>query len=538
MQRYCSNCGKPVKQETAFCVACGQRLSGDNRSVEHKDEATLSASRSASGELGKWELKSTDTTRFLCAAAYQDRAFRNEVIEQVVDERHKAIAPSYGVDLGVVARHCLIAKRLQVRRDALLAVLFLLVMLLYVLESAFVLIPLLGALIVVLMEMWFVDSVVVSNFSKGNFDPESVRLPLGNDLQDTVENRLADVAYEQDGNIIVYSGYAPFVGSGFDLGGWSFTLRTDKGKEELGVSLDATPFGLEEIYDHLADAVMGLGLNQLVINDKLYVDGQEIRTDKRFLENPLARPYVGVDPRLVRSFVGKPTPGIRYYQSIHAVGWSGELVLSIFIRFENIENSLYAEVIDFLLPPVQEKYHRVDNINPTLSLRRLSGILAKAIMQTPVVMILAPVRTLGYVLRPYRLWQRERRIRRLIDMNLAYDYGAKTSIRESAASSDYRRYFQRLDQEMNRKVLERRILDAVIEFLDEKNIDTSDLKDRQQTILNEGVIVSGGSVQAESIAVGKGAMSRVSRLAGEVSRLAGETRQQSGRTQRARQKAQ
>lgn len=535
MQRYCDDCGTPNRQESAFCVGCGRRLGGVQRSAE-KIGSAVPTGASASDEGGGRGPRATDTTRYLCAAAYQDRAFRDRVIEQVIEERHRAIGPSYGVDLGAVTRHCLIARSLQVRRDVLLTGLFLLMVLLFLFQPAFALLPFLGVLIVVLMERWFVDSAVVSNFSKGNFDGKSVRLPFGNGFQDTAENRLFDIAHEQDGNVVTYSGYSPFVGSGFDLGGWSFTLRTDKGKEEVGITVDATPFDLEDLYGHVTDDLTSLGLDGLEITDKLYVDGQEIRTDKRFLRDPLAKPLVKLEPRLVRSFVGKPARGIRYYKSIHAVEWGGELILSIFVRFEKIENNLYAEVIYFLVPPVKERYHEVDNINPTLSLRRLLGVLSKAVASTPVVLVLAPIRTLGHALSPYRLWRRERQARRLIDMNLAYDYGAKTSVRESAASSHYRRYFQKLDQEMNLKVLEQRILDAIIEFLDDKNINTSDLKDRQQTILNEGVIVSGGSVQAESIAVGKGAMSRVSRLAGEVSRLAGETRQQDGRAQPARRK--
>jgi hypothetical protein len=54
------------------------------------------------------------------------------------------------------------------------------------------------------------------------------------------------------------------------------------------------------------------------------------------------------------------------------------------------------------------------------------------------------------------------------------------------------------------KILERTILDAIIEFLDEHNIETSDIKQRQTTILNSGVIVHGGNVTAETLAVGEG----------------------------------
>jgi len=49
---------------------------------------------------------------------------------------------------------------------------------------------------------------------------------------------------------------------------------------------------------------------------------------------------------------------------------------------------------------------------------------------------------------------------------------------------------------MHIKIIERQLLESVVEFLDARNIDTSDSKKRQDTILNNGVIVSGGSFTA------------------------------------------
>jgi cell division ATPase FtsA len=113
-------------------------------------------------------------------------------------------------------------------------------------------------------------------------------------------------------------------------------------------------------------------------------------------------------------------------------------------------------------------------------------------------------------------WSERRSTRRHIRTRPLFDYGAVTSIRQQGMSREYRRYFQKLDREMYSKIVEKRILDSIIEFLDGRNIDTSDLKDRQTTILNNGVILSGGSIQAESFAVGTGARAR----AGQVLRTA------------------
>ena len=97
----------------------------------------------------------------------------------------------------------------------------------------------------------------------------------------------------------------------------------------------------------------------------------------------------------------------------------------------------------------------------------------------------------------------------LIKENYSFDYGATPSIRALASSPNYRRYFQKLDKEMGIKLVERAILDSVVEFLDDKNIDTSDLKERTSTILNNGVIVSGGYIRADTFTAGQGASSEV-----------------------------
>jgi hypothetical protein len=66
-----------------------------------------------------------------------------------------------------------------------------------------------------------------------------------------------------------------------------------------------------------------------------------------------------------------------------------------------------------------------------------------------------------------------------------------------------------LDKEMYVKIFEKQLLVAIKDFLDAHNIDTSDIKERQTTILNSGVIVQGGEVKAEALSVGTGAQSSI-----------------------------
>lgn len=77
------------------------------------------------------------------------------------------------------------------------------------------------------------------------------------------------------------------------------------------------------------------------------------------------------------------------------------------------------------------------------------------------------------------------------------------SPREAAADPRDQRYFQELDTSLYAKVVERQILQAITDFLTDHGIDTSEFTERQTTILNHGIYVTGGSLNVQSMAVGK-----------------------------------
>jgi hypothetical protein len=92
--------------------------------------------------------------------------------------------------------------------------------------------------------------------------------------------------------------------------------------------------------------------------------------------------------------------------------------------------------------------------------------------------------------------------------NPAFDYGATTTLRLTYAQNRYLHYFQKSDADFSNKLIERKLLDQIERFLEEHGIDTTDIRDRQMTILNSGILVQGGDVRAEALAVGQGAQAR------------------------------
>jgi uncharacterized protein YybS (DUF2232 family) len=464
----------------------------------------------------KMDLK-TATTRYLCAAAHLDLIFRHRVIEQLVNDEHRAFGPSYGVDIVTIVKHCLAARHRKSIRDIILALTFLPIIFVVAISQDFVLlgpfliiIPLtVIAWTAVISERWFSYFKIVKNYllrnSFNQYGQEYLR-----DLN--LEKQLEDRLKSQDGNVIVYSGFSPFVGSGFDIGGWSFALDIRKGKEQMGKTAKPQDFDVVELYDYLNDSLMELNLEGMNIEDKVYVNGRDIRFDTRFLADPFDRPCSQIEPSLLRHFMSNPTRTIRHYRCIRIVDWSGELVLSIFFRLSKIGHNLFIEASYFLLTPLDNYYHKIDAMNLTPTWKQQLILLAESTFMFPFVWVFSLGSMLFKISHPVRMFLRNRYIKHAINENLAFDYGATTSIREKSSSSTYDRYFQKLDKEMYIKIIERQILDKITIFLDSKEIDTSDFKQQKTEVFNNGVIISGGFITAENLAVGEGARARTVRL--------------------------
>ena len=101
-------------------------------------------------------------------------------------------------------------------------------------------------------------------------------------------------------------------------------------------------------------------------------------------------------------------------------------------------------------------------------------------------------------------YQRQERLART--QRYVLDYGARVSIREVASITEPknylqlfdpdkhvlspRRYLQLLDAEKHTKSIEAMALDAIIDFLDDRGVDTSEVRTRRAAILDSGVFVA------------------------------------------------
>jgi hypothetical protein len=452
------------------------------------------------------ELKNTDATCYICAAVYFNEDFCNQIIKEIFEEEHKVIAKSYGVDLSTIVKNCLAAREIRDVRNLKLALLLLITLISAIIAKNILVViffyPI--AYLIVYSEFYRIRyNLVAKHFLKKSFNSKSIKFKSN----PSVENRLQELANEQEGNIIIYGEFSPFVGSGEYINGWSFTININKGKKEGEKVVIPLAFDLNEIHTYINDSINKLNLDNLTLEDNLHINGQEIRDKNNFLPDPLKRPVTLVESQLIRDFMEKPTHTIRHYKSIRVTDWNGELILSIFLRFVKVGQNLFIEASYYLLTPLGKYYRQFDNLLPEPTSEQSRELVLESIFKAISLWLLSPFAVFSRFNR-YRVNQRQYYInRRNIEANPAFNYGATDSLRERVSYPEYRRYFQKLDQDMYLKIIERQIIDNIKNFLESKKIDTSDFEDARSTILNYGVVVSGGSIEAKNFAVGKNAKS-------------------------------
>jgi hypothetical protein len=436
----------------------------------------------------------TETTRLMCAAAYLDATFAQEVIEEIVEEPFRAVQVPAGVDLVPVVKHCLAAQRQKLVRDLILLALFVVfVVLTFKSRSLAPLLVgyLLGWLTITADLLISTFSIATGRLTARNFDPEQA--PAMSDR--TADERVADLARRQDGNLVVYSGFSPFASAGIDLKGWSFVIDLRKAAERFGERREPVPFDPKEIYDAVTDSVERLDINGLSVHDRVYVNGTDIREDRTLLPDERGRPAASVDDERIEAFLRTPTHQVRHYRCFRVVDWRGELVVSLFLRFAVNDQRMFVEFSPFVLGPVLPEYRRIDSIEDESTARQVLGIAARSALSTFGL----GIRSFGTAVRPFTRMRRQTQRERQVRHDYFYDYGARPTPLDRARSIMYSRYFQKLDKEMHTKLLERAMLDAITEFLDGHGIDTGELVQRRDTIINTGVWMQGGTMKAHNV---------------------------------------
>lgn len=304
-------------------------------------------------------------------------------------------------------------------------------------------------------------------------------------------------------NVIVSGGYSPFVGAGGSAGGWSFTMNLAQAAD---ANLPVQGATANALYQEAENAVRVLGVSDLVIRDEVYVDGRDVREVAEFMTSgPFHSPLGTLAASQMTRHVGNDDDRTRHYVAIRCMLWEGQVVLSTFLRYVVVENVLFVEARSFVLPPLAKRFLDLKNLPLLPQFSERVGDLVLSSLRATYIWIPILSRALNFVqggfLDSRRRWLK--RSTKEVLANQRYNYGWDKSLREVWAGTDYERYFQMVDLDFYKKLVQESLLDSLLLSLQKRNICTESLKSATTTIHNEGVIVNGGSLQAENLTAGR-----------------------------------
>ncbi|MCP1186036.1 MULTISPECIES: hypothetical protein [unclassified Paenibacillus] len=446
-----------------------------------------------------------DITRYLCAAAEISPRFRTKVFKQIIDSSVRFVAPSYGVDVPLVARHCLKGQIRDFIVEAALSVL-LIWSLISSLNSFGVLFgifqfvlslftyPWLMAILLRWSNLYIGYQIVTKDLKKiQNSDSNKSLIEL------QYEKRINELEKLQDGNVVYYSGYNPFVGSGIRVDGWSFVCSIEK-KGEAQTQEDI--ISLCDLYEYVDGNMKSLQIPKLTVKDMLYVKGSEVRGDIRFLPDVHLTPISVVPDSLLNEYKEKQEENVRYFQTVQVVGWQGNVIFSSFFRVSKNDKHLFVEANYYALPPLKSEFYLIDELNSPIKLGSILKMGFSSILPAIVLLPLSPIRAYKSGMAFFAGVKDKKALIKQVDENQKFDYGASESIREMAASDRLQNFFQKSDLDMYRKQIERCFTDSVIDYLEEQGVDISEFVQRKESIVNQGITINGGEIHGDVVSVG------------------------------------
>jgi hypothetical protein len=311
--------------------------------------------------------------------------------------------------------------------------------------------------------------------------------------KDFQAGRLAAIKFQQHHPFIVYSGINPFIGSGTYVHTWRFVQRLVRADRAGGANTseydEQLPFTARELIAHLDEVIAGLGrdknretrLSGLVVADRVIVEGTYAIPYMPAIASP---PESTKAKDAIARIIENSDTFARHYLACQVPSWDGDVVTSVFVHTSLKGRMLYLQYVVYALPPTRREYQIVDEVGAT-GPASVARAACKGVLRLPDAVV-APVR-IGQapreVLAGLRAqWDGTLTVRKRTNI------GSTISAREIACGEVDESYFPLEDIIQHYKIVERRLIAAVEQFLKDRGVDTSEFSQRATTILNYGIM--------------------------------------------------
>jgi hypothetical protein len=358
---------------------------------------------------------------------------------------------------------------------------------------------LIGALLLVVL---IIDELTVaklrtSSFRRDSFDPDARRAPsewerlarcLGHDSFRTELHRVAhsDESAPPAGqaDVIVYRGYHPFIGAGDQVDHHVIALPLEPSQS----AADPVPINVNGLHHHVAECLAtlrspsslgpGRRLEQLRRREQVLLPAERLLVNRFAQMNPPVLPDLSHPPlthlplSAARALAEDPLEWARYYSCFRVEAWDRDLTTSCYLHIGTDQHMLYLEWTYCVLFPVDERYRSIDYISD-------SGwaTLSRSLVEWVLLPLSVARRFRSAFRRRTVLLQRPGEL-------VPARYGAAQSLRELAADTDVQTYFQEADVERYVSIIDRVLLRAVGQFLEQRGYSVVEFMKMADTVVN------------------------------------------------------
>ena len=331
-------------------------------------------------------------------------------------------------------------------------------------------------------------------------------------------------------NVICYGSRQPFVGLGVHVGGWQVAVEMDREATPVlaplrpnGQAAGPANIGTGELLRAVDESVQVLSIPNLEMRFPLFVSGVDLRPSgadpeglQTVLPDKLVSPKTQTDSATLARFWFQSDPRARSYRWYMITDWNGELVFSYMLRIVQRGRSISIETAQLVLPPIDVRYRKIDLLSGNRVLAWLSAI-GGAVLRSPFSILYSVLGAMQHLLELVGLGSRsDAAERRRVLRNPAYNYGARTSLRETMSARNFHVYFQRIDAQQYFTAIDRRVLNSLTETLQRAGIDVSSLLGQAQLIVNNStnVVNDNRTVTFGNVGAGAAVGANASSIAG------------------------
>jgi hypothetical protein len=195
---------------------------------------------------------------------------------------------------------------------------------------------------------------------------------------------------------------------------------------------------------------------------------------------------------------------MRHCLTAQVRSWGTDVVLTVHVQAAVTEHTVHLYSTAAVLPPVREEYGQVDRMTGAHGSEYQLRVVASG-WRAAMDGLAQPVeRAVRHVFADWLLQRQRQQMRDAIRYDRQYDFGGEQSLRELATADDYANYFQRIDVRRYESQIQLRTLTVLRSLFEKYGWDTSELDQGHQTILNNGIIMTGGAMHG-AVAAGTGA---------------------------------